>query len=263
MQAPYIDALPCFRDNYIWLAHDASHAWVVDPGDATPVLAALQARGLTLAGILVTHHHDDHIGGIPALQSALGGPRAALPVLGPREAGSCISQLLTGGERLTLPVLGCVDVLAVGAHTRGHLAFHLPDAQALFCGDTLFSAGCGRLFEGSPADLQQALARIAALPDATRCHPAHEYTLANLRFAAAVEPDNNAIHQHVATVLACLAEGRPSLPTTLARERLINPFLRSHLAPLAAAASRHAGREITPGLSTLAELRRWKDDFRS
>lgn len=260
MPALHIEPLPCFRDNYIWLAHDGARAWAVDPGDAAPVLAALRAGGLALAGILVTHHHDDHIGGIATLQRALGGERATLPVLGPREAGDCVNHLVAGGEQLTLPVLGRVDVLAVGAHTHGHLAFHLPGAQALFCGDALFSAGCGRLFEGTPADLQQALARIAALPDATRCHPAHEYTLSNLRFAAAVEPGNEDIRRHVATVQAGLAEGRPSLPTPLARERLINPFLRSHLPALAAAASRHAGEEIAPGLSTLAVLRRWKDD---
>lgn len=262
MQALHIDALPCFRDNYIWLAHDGARAWAVDPGDAAPVLAALRTGGLALAGILVTHHHDDHIGGIATLQRELADAALALPVLGPREAGDCVNRLVTGGERLTLPVLGRVDVLAVGAHTRGHLAFHLPEAEALFCGDALFSAGCGRLFEGTPADLQQALARIAALPDATRCHPAHEYTLANLHFAAAVEPDNEDIRQHIASVRATLAAGRPSLPTPLARERLINPFLRSHLPALAAAASRHAGEEIAPGLSTLTVLRRWKDDFR-
>lgn len=254
----HIQALPCFQDNYIWLLHDGSLAWLVDPGDAGTAMRALAERDLTLAGILVTHHHADHVGGVAALLDT-----ADVPVLGPTEAGTIISQPVAGGEALRLPVLGRIQVLAVGAHTRGHIAFHLPDEKALFCGDALFSAGCGRLFEGTPADLQQAMARLAALADDTLCYPAHEYTLSNLRFAAAVEPGNRDIAAHIEQVLAWRAQGRPSLPTPLGLERLINPFLRSDLSALADAASRHAGEKIAPGLSTLATLRRWKDDFRA
>lgn len=253
-----VHALPCFTDNYIWLIEAGAGCWVVDPGAAEPVLTALARLDKPLLGVLATHHHADHIGGVAALVEA-----CPAPVLGPAETASVATRVLDGGERLQLDGLGTVAVLAVGAHTRGHLAYHLPGIDALFCGDTLFSAGCGRLFEGTPADLERALARIDTLPADTRLYPAHEYTRANLHFAQAVEADNADIAAHAARVDAWRAENRPSLPTSLALERRINPFLRTHEPAVIASTSRHAGREILPGLDALAALRAWKDVFRA
>lgn len=252
-----VQALPCFADNYIWLIEADAGCWVVDPGDAAPVLAALATGGKPLLGVLVTHHHADHIGGIPALLAV-----HPVPVFGPAEAGACISHLLAGDETLELAGLGCVRVLAVGAHTLGHIAYHLPDAGLLFCGDSLFSAGCGRLFEGTPDDLHRALATINALPAATRIFPTHEYTSANLRFAARVEPDNADIRAYQQQVEVWRAENRPSLPTSLALERQINPFLRAHIPAVVTAIRHHAGMEISSERDTLAALRAWKDNFR-
>ncbi len=254
--ALYVQALPCFTDNYIWLLETAAGRWVVDPGDAAPVLAVLAAGGPPLLGVLVTHRHADHIGGIPALLA-----RHPVPVLGPAEAGNVISELLAGGESLTLPGLGRVEVIPVGAHTHGHLAYHLPDAGMLFCGDTLFSAGCGRLFDGTADDLQAALTRINALPAATRIYPTHEYTAANLRFAAVVEPANEDIRAHQLQVAAWRAKNSPSLPTTLALERLINPFLRVEQPSVVTAVRHHGEAEMSSTRDTLAALRAWKDIF--
>lgn len=252
-----VQALPCFDDNYIWLVDDSAGRWVVDPGDAAPVLAALQRDGLPLRGILVTHRHADHIAGIPALLEC-----HPVPVLGPAEAGAAISQLLAGGEALHLPGLGRVDVIDVSAHTHGHIAYHLPDAGLLFCGDSLFSAGCGRLFDGDADDLERALGRLNALPAATRVYPTHEYTAANLRFAITVEPDNADIRQHQALVSDLRAKNLPSLPTTLALEREINPFLRADQATVMTALRHHGDGELSSTRDRLAALRAWKDIFR-
>ncbi len=251
-----VRALPCFADNYIWLIDTTVGRWLVDPGDAAPALAALAASEQPLRGVLVTHHHADHIAGIPALVAS-----HPAPVLGPAEAGASITQVLTGGESLTLPGLGRVEVLAVGAHTLGHIAYYLPDAGLLFCGDTLFSAGCGRLFEGTPDDLLRALTRINALPAETRIFPTHEYTAANLRFAVAVEPENSELRAYQDQVRAWRAENRPSLPTSLALERQVNPFLRVGIPAVVSAARHHAGTEISTERDTLAALRAWKDHF--
>lgn len=248
--------LPCFSDNYIWCLRTGDQVWVVDPGDATVVKAALQAWDARLAGILVTHHHADHIGGVAALN-----PHGLLPVIGPAEAGACITQVVAGGERLALP-FGSVDVLPVGAHTQGHVAFYLPAEQRVFCGDALFSAGCGRLFEGTPADLQASLARLARLPDDTWIHPAHEYTAANLRFARQVEPDNPAVDARIAEVDACRRDGRPSLPSRLGDERRFNPFLRAASPTLRHILSGHIGRPLGDETDVLGQLRAWKDVFR-
>jgi hydroxyacylglutathione hydrolase len=217
-------ALPAFSDNYIWMLHDGRDAWVVDPGDATPVLAAVQDQSLRLAGILVTHHHPDHVGGIDALRPHLQGP-----VYGPaRESIPQPCVPLHAGDRVT--VLGLhFEVLEVPGHTAGHIAYVQRDevsAPLLFCGDTLFSAGCGRLFEGTPAQMHDSLRQLAALPADTQVCCTHEYTLSNLRFAAAVEPANEAIAQHSVRCEQLRAAGQPTLPSTIALERRINPFLR-------------------------------------
>jgi hydroxyacylglutathione hydrolase len=253
-------ALSAFTDNYIWMLHDGQDAWVVDPGDAAPVLAALQAQGLSLAGILVTHHHPDHTGGIGALRPHLHGP-----VYGPaRERIPPPFTPLRAADEVD--VLGHrFEVLEVPGHTAGHIAYVQRDAaQAplLFCGDTLFSAGCGRLFEGTPAQMHDSLAQLAALPPDTQVCCTHEYTLANLRFAAAVEPANAAIAQHTAQCQALRAAGQPTLPSTIALERRINPFLRCGEPAVIAAARAEEDAAANDPVSVLAALRAWKNRFR-
>ncbi|MED5621750.1 hydroxyacylglutathione hydrolase [Ideonella sp. BN130291] len=252
-------ALPAFADNYIWMLHDGEHAIVVDPGDDQPVKAALSARGLQLSGILVTHHHADHVGGLAALQGALQGP-----IYGPANEAMPLDVIrLRDGD--TAELLGLrFDVIDVPGHTAGHIAyFHTPEADdpILFCGDTLFSAGCGRLFEGTPRQMHASLARLAALPDATRVCCAHEYTLSNLRFAHAVEPMNDDVVRHTAWCETERAAGRPTLPSRMARERRINPFLRCD-APAVVAAAQAQGAADRSGPEVFTALRRWKDHFR-
>jgi hydroxyacylglutathione hydrolase len=255
-------ALPAFSDNYVWMLHDGTRAVVVDPGDAAPVIEALDARRLALAAILVTHHHADHVGGVDALR-----PRLQGPVFGPqRERIPQPYTALVDGD--SVEALGLrFEVIDVPGHTSGHIAYYLPTGAAndgapiLFCGDTLFSAGCGRLFEGTPAQMHRSLARLAALPGDTRVCCAHEYTLSNLKFAHAVEPANADIAAHTAWCLAERAQGRPTLPSSIARETRINPFLRCADPAVARSALAHGGESDEP-VAVLAALRQWKNDFR-
>lgn len=263
-------ALPAFADNYIWLLHDGRQAIVVDPGDAAPVAEALDSRDLVLAAILVTHHHADHVGGVDALRQRLQGH-----VWGPAtEAIPSPFIPLKGGDTLsTLGLSFCV--LDVPGHTAGHIAYFLAAANdtqlkagsgfpepLLFCGDTLFSAGCGRLFEGTPAQMLASLDRICALPNNTRVCCAHEYTLANLRFAHAVEPGNPDIVAYERTCQALRAASRPTLPSYLDLERRINPFLRVRNPAVIAATQAHDRDAAADAVSTFAALRRWKDTYR-
>jgi hydroxyacylglutathione hydrolase len=251
--------LPAFADNYIWMLHDGHRALVVDPGDAKPVLDALQRQGLQLETILVTHHHADHTGGVAALRNQTGAH-----VLGP--AGEEMPEPLTrvsGGQTFTAMGMG-VQVMDVPGHTAGHIAFYCADfdgAPLLFCGDTLFSGGCGRLFEGTPAQMLASLDSLTALPDTTRVCCTHEYTLSNLKFACTVEPDNPALQQYLASCQQLRAEGLPTLPSTIARERQINPFLRSRLPAVIAAAAAHDAA-MTRNAGAFATLRQWKNDYR-
>jgi len=253
-------ALPAFTDNYIWMLHDDRQAIVVDPGDAAPVAAALDAQGLALAAILVTHHHPDHVGGVSALR-----PRLQGPVYGPaREAIPQPFVPLADGEHVD--VLGLrLQVIDVPGHTAGHIAYFLPatDGQApvLFCGDTLFSGGCGRLFEGTPAQMHQSLGRLAALPGDTRVCCAHEYTESNLKFATAVEPANAALARYTVACRALRADGLPTLPSTIAQERAINPFMRCD-APDVITAAQTRGAADHSGPAVLGALREWKNSFR-
>jgi hydroxyacylglutathione hydrolase len=260
--------LPAFADNYIWMLQDGRNAIVVDPGDAAPVFDALARGHLQLAAILVTHHHADHTGGVAALRDATGAP-----VFGP--ATEAIPEPLT---RLSqgdhAEVLGLrFEVIEVPGHTAGHIAYFLPadaantaaDAPAplVFCGDTLFSGGCGRLFEGTAAQMLASLDALAALPGETRVCCAHEYTLANLRFARAVEPGNADLTHYTAQCEALRARGEPTLPSQLAIERRINPFLRSREATVLQAVRAHAGLPARSGeADVFAALRQWKNDFR-
>ena len=214
--------IPAFKDNYIWLLVRDGRAAVVDPGDPLPVTERLEALGLRLETILITHHHADHQGGVAALVE-----RWQADVFGPgNESITGRNRPLSGGE--TIMVLHqSVRVLPVPGHTLGHLAYYVPGA--LFCGDTLFGAGCGRLFEGTPAQMSASLSRIAELPDDTKIYCAHEYTEANLRFALAVEPENKALLDRVRRVAALRSASLPSIPSTLAEEKASNPFLRCSL----------------------------------
>lgn len=252
-------ALPAFSDNYIWMLHDGHRAAVVDPGDAAPVLAALDAQGLELEAILVTHHHPDHVGGVNALR-----PRLRGQVYGPARE-NIPGPYTPLSEGALVQCLGLsFEVLDVPGHTAGHIAYvqrGAAQAALLFCGDTLFSAGCGRLFEGTPAQMQQSLAKLAALPADTRVCCTHEYTLSNLRFAAAVEPANDDVARHTAACQALRAAGEPTLPSTLAQELRINPFLRCS-EPAVVAAARREGAANDDTVSVFAALREWKNRFR-
>ena len=233
---------------------------MVDPGDAQPVLVALRQAGLQLESILVTHHHADHIGGLDVLRDATGAA-----VFGPaRERIPGPLTRLQQGDSIT--ALGLrFDIIDVPGHTAGHIAFYCPDMDGsplLFCGDTLFSAGCGRLFEGTPAQMLASLDRLAALPAQTRVCCAHEYTLSNLKFASAVEPRNEAIGQHVQYCQDLRARGLPTLPSTVSREREINPFLRSRTPAVVRAAGDFNGALPSDEVAVFAALRQWKNEFR-
>lgn len=214
--------IPAFDDNYIWLLSNGNDALVVDPGDATPVLDVLSKNHLNLAAILLTHHHGDHCGGISELLA-----QHPAPVYGPRlsPAANLITHTLRDAEKIHVAAW-IFSVIGVPGHTLDHIAFYSADEKILFCGDTLFSAGCGRVFEGTPAQMHDSLCKLAALPDETLVCCAHEYTLSNLRFAAAVEPGNTGIANHIAHCEALRNEGKPTLPSTLKIEKQVNPFLR-------------------------------------
>jgi len=252
--------LPAFQDNYLWLLHDGQRALVVDPGDAGPVRAFLAEHGLQLDAILVTHHHPDHVGGVDALRDATGAR-----VYGPRRER--IPEPLTRlaeGDRIE--VLGLsFEVLDVPGHTAGHIAYYCQDFQGaplLFCGDTLFSAGCGRLFEGTPRQMFDSLARLAALPGATRVCCTHEYTLGNLKFATAVEPGNSQLIHYRQQCEERRSRGEPTLPSTIALENEVNPFLRTRQPAVAQAAHRHGGADAADPVAVFAALRQWKNEFR-
>jgi hydroxyacylglutathione hydrolase len=253
--------VPAFKDNYLWLVHDGTHATVVDPGDAGPILEALAAHHLTLASILLTHHHADHIGGVPGLLS-----RFDVPVFGPKNDGiAAVTVPLAEGDRVDVPGLGLrLRVLDVPGHTLGHIAYvrETPGAHWLFCGDTLFAGGCGRLFEGTPAQMAASLDKLAALPDDTQVYCAHEYTLSNLRFALAAEPGNPAIARRIEAETAKRDAGIPTVPSTIRLEKDTNPFLR-YRQPAIAAHLAESGR-VPPhsgALEVFAALRSWKNAF--
>ncbi len=251
-------ALPAFDDNYIWLLHDGQHALVVDPGDAQVVLQALKRWSLRLETILVTHHHIDHTGGVDALRDTTGAM-----VYGPlTETMPEPIRRLQGGDKVH--VLGLVfDVIDVPGHTSGHIAYYCNSNSAapiLFCGDTLFSGGCGRLFEGTPAQMLASLTTLAALPAHTRVCCTHEYTLSNLKFARAVEPNNAALVQYQQQCVALRADKLPTLPSTIANELQINPFLRSSQAEVVLAAQQ-LDPMATDAVAVFTAIRQWKNNF--
>lgn len=268
-------AIPAFDDNYIWmLADDDGSVLIVDPGQAAPALAAITDRQLQPAGILLTHHHPDHTGGVAELRQRW----PDLPVIGPvDERIGCTTMQVGDGDRFEAGGRA-FQVIAVPGHTRSHIALFLDgtplagdDAPLndgapgglLFSGDTLFSLGCGRLFEGSPAQMHRSLSRLADLPGDTRVCCGHEYTLANAAFARVVEPDNAALRRRSEEARAMRQNGQPTLPSTLDQERACNPFLRVDQPGVRAALRHRLGREPVDDIEAFAELRSWKDGFRA
>lgn len=250
-----VTGIPAFNDNYLWCLHSDTQAVVVDPGDAEPVLAFLEKHALPLAAILITHHHSDHVGGLMQLRQ-----RFDVPVFGP--AGEHIDGLthkVCAGDTVTIPQLALeFRVIEVPGHTLGHVAYYRP--KQLFCGDTLFACGCGKLFEGTPAQMHASLLRLAALPDDTLVYCAHEYTLSNVRFAQAVEPGNALLAQRAQEVSEKRRQGLPTVPSTIKLEKDTNPFLRTDV-PEVIAAARKAGARDNQGDHVFAALREWKNRF--
>ncbi len=253
-----IDIVPvrAFQDNYIWVMRRGRDAAVVDPGDAQPVIDYLRAEQLTLTAILNTHHHADHVGGNAGLLQ-----QWRVPVYGPHDARiATVTHRLREGDRCTLEALALeFAILEIPGHTKSHIAF--AGHGMLFCGDTLFACGCGRLFEGTPRQMHESLAKLASLPDSTAVYCGHEYTLANIRFAKAVEPGNRELGKWEQEATAQRARGDPTLPSTLLREKSANPFLRCNEPEVIAAASEHAGRSLSDPVSVLGAIRDWKNAF--
>ncbi len=249
-------ALRAFNDNYIWTLRDAKCAAVVDPGDARPVLDYLKREKLELVAILNTHHHADHVGGNAELLR-----HRKVPVFGPHDPRIAeITQRMADGERMTLPHFGLeFEAMEIPGHTRTHIAFY--GAQMLFCGDTLFAAGCGRLFEGTPRQMHDSLSRLARLPDATRVYCGHEYTLSNIRFAKAADPGNTALGALESRAQQLRDKDLPTLPSDIGQEKATNPFLRCNDPNVIASASKYAGKPLTDPVSVLAAIREWKNNF--
>lgn len=249
--------IKAFNDNYIWCLHNKTQCSVVDPGDAAPVLAYCQDNQLTLSAIIITHHHWDHTGGIDALLAAF----PNIPVYGPQNKNiKQITVRLSQGDDIELALLGVkFSILEVPGHTLDHIAYY--GDIGLFCGDTLFSAGCGRLFEGTPQQMFASLSKLTALPADTAVYCTHEYTMANIAFAEAVEPNNQALIDYKRWVNQQRAENTPTLPSNIQRELDVNPFLRCHSKELVANVSKNMGARLASEQTTFASLRSWKDNF--
>lgn len=256
-----VSRLPAFNDNYLWLIDDGCRAITVDPGDAEVVKNALIERGLQLDYILTTHHHGDHTGGVSELQEAFDAK-----VIGPDSPNiPQVTQVVDDGEMIELMGI-TFTVIAVPGHTLDHIAYFAATPNPLgqpilFCGDTLFAGGCGRVFEGSYAQMRHSLEKLKALPQDTRIHCAHEYTQANLNFAKVVEPDNLALAQRVKTVSQQRASNIPTVPSLLADELATNPFLRYDKTAVIAAASKRLNKKNVIGDEVFAAIREWKDNF--
>lgn len=254
-----VTAIPAFADNYLWLIHDGQHAAVVDPGDAAPIEAALASLNLKLDAILLTHHHADHAGGVPALLA-----QRQIPVYGPaRERIAGITVPLSGGDRIDLPALGLtLAVLDVPGHTAGHIAYVAQDEHWLFCGDTLFAGGCGRLFEGTPEQMSASLAQLAALPDDTKVYCAHEYTVSNMRFAVAAEPGNPDVAARLEHEQQRRARGEATVPSTIGVEKRTNPFLRCSEPGVLGSLQAEGRLSGNDPVAAFAALREWKNVYR-
>ncbi len=255
-----VSAISALKDNYIWALwrDDCPEAVVIDPGEAAPVVQWLESRGLGLGAIVVTHHHWDHTHGIADLRA-----RWPVDVHGPAHESQAIEALANPLQDSDELALECVNasfrVLDIPGHTLGHIALH--GEGLVFSGDTLFSAGCGRLFEGTALQMHTSLQRLAQLPEDTKVYCGHEYTEANLHFSLAVEPDNTDSRNQLAEVLQLRQSGQPSLPSSICQELKINPFLRSSKPTVVAAAEAYAGQALEDEVAVFAALRQWKDNF--
>ena len=248
-----------FNDNYLWIIHDGVHAAVVDPGDAAPILDALKEHKLTLVAILLTHHHSDHVGGVAQLLQ-----QYKVPVLAPRnDPIANVTQPLDEGDIVTIPELELtLSVLEVPGHTLGHIAYVAAEQGWLFCGDTLFAGGCGRLFEGTPKQMLSSLDKLAALPDDTKVYCAHEYTISNLRFALAAEPGNAALSARFELEQAKRDKNIPTVPSNIRLEKSTNPFLRAREPAIAQQLIADGRAKDTDPVTVFAALREWKNNFR-
>ncbi len=248
--------LNAFKDNYVWTLRSGRHAAVVDPGDAQPVLEYLAREKLQLAAILATHHHADHVGGVAAILE-----RFRVPVYGPRhEPIATLTHPVSEGDTVSIRELGVsFSVLDIPGHTRAHIAYY--GAGSLFCGDTLFACGCGRVFEGTPEQMYASLEKLLALPDDTKVYCGHEYTLANIGFAKAVEPGNRALGAREERDRRLRDAGKPTLPSTLRDEKATNPFLRCREPAVVESANKYLGARVSEPAQVFAAIRDWKNRF--
>jgi len=251
-----VNPIKAFKDNYVWCLETNGCAAVVDPGEAAPVLDYLGSHDLSLVAILATHHHPDHVGGIAKLLEYW-----KVPVYGPRgEPIDTLTQPVAGGDRVWIPELGVdFEVLDIPGHTRAHIAYY--GGGMLFCGDTLFACGCGRAFEGPPEQLYRSLQKLTALPDETLVYCGHEYTVANIDFALAVEPGNAALFDRSDEERSLRAANRPTLPSTIGREKATNPFLRCTQPAVIESADKYLGSRVSEPAQVFAALRNWKNSF--
>lgn len=257
-----IIAINAFNDNYIWLIKaDNNHCALVDPGDAQVCIRYLEENDLILSSILITHHHQDHVGGIQSLKSYASNKQWKLTVYGPENDGIALLDIkLSENDKVELPELNCqLSVLELPGHTLGHIAY--VNEQAVFCGDTLFSGGCGRLFEGTPKQMLTSLNKLSCLPDGTKVYCAHEYTQANLSFAKTVEPNNNTLEQYVGSVNELRSKNIKTIPSTIGLEKAINPFLRSEQNEIINSAKKFTDQDDLSTVEVFAAIRTWKDNF--